>query len=594
MFEDRETGEIYVAIGDGERIPYRQFILDSVFQLARPFFSSPASNITAINPKKLAGLIGAMLARQSRAPGTVVDVLVNEFLVTTEEEAKKLGVKIGDLKEGKLDALIERVLIQYGDDSVQELEFSSVLFNSVSNLAAKAIEDRRLGAFIEQSSRYVKYNQKDPVTGKWLYYRPQEILDSPLRARYEEVLDHCFDVYDRLIDGLEAFYTKLKPLEEVEYAIRANDETKLKYADLGDEKEQKLFKRTYGFDIRTKACDTARIMLPGATLTGLGMVANGRTYEHLLKRLYSSPYSEFHDVANKLHDTLNKLIPKYVKRANRDGVPFWKETDAAIRSDIANYLPGVMSPNAAEVENVKLHDVPKMLQPHAAAEVHQLAAVYFPYCHASYDRLVQEIGLLPEAQRAELMRRAVGERSGRRDRSTRGFEHGYDITAEIVTDFGAFRDLHRHRMCTLQWQRPNPHLGFDIPADIEAIGMADECRAAAELVRGLYEDISRQINSFTAEYVVLFGHNLRYMMGMNLREAQHLLELRSVQQGHPNYRRVAQKIHREIERRAPWIARTDMFKFVDHNEYTWSRADAEARQSQKMMERGMDDGLIEE
>ncbi|RMD51991.1 hypothetical protein D6827_00965, partial [Candidatus Parcubacteria bacterium] len=189
------SGGEMVALGDGRVLPYRQFIEKAVFDVARPFFVSPESNVTAIDAKKLAGVIGAMLARQSRAPGTVIDVLVKEFLVTDEQEAKESGVPIGSLREGKLDKLIERILIQYGDDSVQELETASVLFNSVSNLATKMIEDRRLGAFIEQSSRYVVYDQKDPVTGAWYYYRDPAILASPLADRYIATLDKCFVLY---------------------------------------------------------------------------------------------------------------------------------------------------------------------------------------------------------------------------------------------------------------------------------------------------------------------------------------------------------------------------------------------------------------
>jgi thymidylate synthase ThyX len=236
-----------------------------------------------MDPKKLAGVIGALMARQSRAPGTVIDVLVEEFLVTDAEEAVKLGVKLGSLREQKLDELIERILIQYGDDSVQELEYASVLFNSVSNLAAKMIEDRRLGAYIEQSSRYVLYTQKDPITDSWYYYRPEAILNSPLKSAYIETMDACFAMYADMADKLTAYYEQLKPIDEVEYAIRPNDSKKYRFAELVEKKEQALFKRTYGFDIRTRACDTARIMLPASTLTSLGMVANGRTFEHLLK-----------------------------------------------------------------------------------------------------------------------------------------------------------------------------------------------------------------------------------------------------------------------------------------------------------------------
>lgn len=577
----------FIALGDGQTLPYRQFIEKAIFDIARPYFLSPESNITAIDPRKLSGLIGAMLARQSRAPGTVIDVLVEEFLVTTQEEATELGVDIGSLREGKLDKLIERILIQYGDDSVQELETATVLFNSVSNLATKMIEDRRLGAFIEQSSRYVLYTQKDPVTDSWYYYRDPMILNSRLGERYVSVLDRCFELYSKLIDKLQDYYKTLKPIDSAQYAIKPNDEAKYRFDELNDDKQRRMFERSYTFDIRTRACDTARIMLPAATLTNVAMVANGRTFEHLLKRMYSSNHPEFKDIACRLHATLNCVIPKYVKRAEPDGSIFWMNTDKDIKNDIRSFIAQALVCGGV-TEEVKLHDIPRLISGEPRALNHLLAAVYYQYARTDYETLVRIISELPDQTVRQMFARAVGNRSVRRDRSPRGFEHGYDITAEIVSDFGVFRDLHRHRMAMLLWQRPNPHLGFVISEDIETIGMAGDCRALETEVRALYNDIERELSPELAEYVVLFGHKIRFMFGMNLRETQHLLEIRTVVQGHPNYRRVCQKIHNEICVRAPWIEEAGLFKFVDHNDYHWARSEAEARQSQKLMERGLD------
>ncbi|MBT4857131.1 hypothetical protein HON52_02990 [Candidatus Uhrbacteria bacterium] len=587
VFVDQETGERVVCMGDGQTLPYRSFILEKVFEMARPFFLSPESNITAIDGRKLSGLVGAMLARQSRIPGTIIDVLVKEFLVTDEKEAKELGVEIGGLREGKLDRLIERILIQYGDDSVQELEFSTVLFNSVSNVATKMIEDRRLGAYIEQSSRYVLYTEKDPITDNWYYYRDPAIMNSPLAGKYIDVMDRCFELYVDLAHKLQEYYKGLKPIEEVEYALKPNDDTKYRFDQLDDDKQRKAFKRSYTFDIRTRACDTARIFLPAATLTNVAMVANGRTFEHLLKRLYSEGRNEFKDIANRLHDTLNKVIPKYVKRADRGGVKFWMDVDRQMVEDMRTYLPEALVWGGSR-EEVVVMNTPNVITRDRVGAEHMLAAAYFPYARTDYQALMSLIVALPDETFYKLLHNAVGSREIRRDRAVRGFEHGYPIFTEMVCDFGVFRDLHRHRMCTLQWQRPNPHLGFVIPEDVDIIGMKDACIALEREVSDLYDQIEQTLGPKVAEYVVLFGHNIRFSIGMNLREAQHLLELRTVAQGHPNYRRVCQKIDIALREKAPWLNQTDMLKFVNHNQYHWARADAEARQSQKAIERGLD------
>lgn len=577
VFEDPGSGERMVAYGDGTTLPFRSFITEEIFRLAERFMVSPASNVTALNSELLSGLMGAALARQSRAPGTVIDVIAQEFL----DES-------GEIKRKKLDKLIERVLIQYGDDSVQELETATVLFNSISNLATKAIEDRRLGAFIEQSSRYVVYTERDRATGNWLYYREPRIMAGALAGEYTRVMDACFELYAEMVEKLIEYYGELKPIEEVAYAVKPNDKNKYKFDQLDDDKQRREFKRTYTFDLRTRACDTGRVVLPAATLTNMAMVANGRVYEHLLKRLYSSGRPEFHDIAARLHGTLNEIIPKYVKRANPEGVPFWMEIDKKLSEMARGRLKEIWRPDK-EADEVEWVNIPALISDSHESRRHLAAAVLYPHARTSYHKILDVLDALSDEEVERILDAAVGDRTGRRDRSPRGFEHGYPITVDIVGNFGIFRDLHRHRMCTLQRQPLNPHIAMTVPEDIEAIGYADKVRAVAEDVKQLYDAIENEIGTDAAEYVVLFGHHVRFMFGMNIREAQHLLELRTVPQGHPDYRRVCQKIDNMIKDRAPWLERVGVLAHVDHNEYHWARADAEARQSQKALERGLDD-----
>ncbi len=575
VFEDPETGERMVAYGDGTTLPFRSFITEQVFRLAERFMVSPNSTVTALNSELLSGLMGAALARQSRAPGTVIDVIAKEFL---NEK--------GDLKKKKLDKLIERVLIQYGDDSVQELETATVLFNSISNLATKAIEDRRLGAFIEQSSRYVIYTERDRATGNWLYYREPRIMASSLGEDYVKVMDGCFELYAEMVDKLIEYYGELKPIESVEYAVKPNDSKKYRLDELDDDRQRKEFKRTYTFDLRTRACDTGRVVLPAATLTNMAMVANGRVYEHLLKRLYSDPKPEFKDVAERLHGTLNEIIPKYVKRADTDGVPMWKAIDQKLRG-LCREIEEIWEPEQGR-EEVDWVELPPLVADTPEARRHMCAAILYPHARASYRRIVEVLGGASDATIEQILDVAIGQRENRRDRSPRGFEHGYPITVDVVGNFGIFRDLHRHRMCTLQRQVLNPHVEMTVPEDIEKIGYGDQVRGMAAEVAELYDKIEAEIGTDAAEYVVLFGHHVRFMFGMNLREAQHLLEIRTVPQGHPDYRRVCQKIDQEIKNRAPWINKIGALDFVDHEQYHWARADAEARQSQKVLERNLE------
>lgn len=584
--DTEEGSKACVAYGDGNALPYRSFTSADAFALAKPYLTSPESTVTALDMRRLSGVAGAMLARQSRIQGTVVDVLMQEFLVTNAEEAATLEAPVGALKTKKLDEIIERILIQYGDDSVQELETATVLFNSVSNLAAKVIEDRRLGGFIEQSSRYVYYTEKDPVTGRWWYLREERIMQSACAGRYVVLMDRAFDLYARLAEGLTAYYMQVKPLESVEYAVRPGDAKKYKLAELTDEKEIKEFKRVYKFDLKTKACDTARVVLPASTLTNLAMVANGRTFEHLLKKLYSSGSPEFADIGARLHRTLNKVIPKYVKRADPSGEKYWMSVDARTRAQLVAQFPEFLVFEKAS-EEVAWVEMPHMIGNDVGPLAQVLAATYFPFARVSLATMVARLSQESIERLASLLKEILGDRASRRDRAPRSFEIGYPCTFEIVGNFGIFRDLHRHRMLNQQRQLLNPHLGFTLPDDIEAIGMGDEVRALTAAIGELYNELDATVGPEAAQYCVLFGHHIRFTMGFNLREAQHFIELRTIPQGHPDYRRVCQVMEKTLATRAPWLREIGVLSHVDHNDYVWNRADAEAKQSQKRIAKGL-------
>jgi thymidylate synthase ThyX len=382
---------------------------------------------------------------------------------------------------------------------------------------------------------------------------------------------------------LTSYYATIKPREGAEYAIRPGETRKLRWSELATDDERKEFERVYKNDLKTRACDTARVVLPSSTLTNMAMVANGRTYEYLLKTLYSSDMPEFLDIAERLHETLNRVIPQYVKRAKKTGEEFLRDLRARGAQISATY-PEM---NVVDAGNeVTLIESPNLLSPGEDAQIHLLAAALYPHARASYGKIIENI----KASRRNyvgLIGYLAGGRQSRRDRSPRAFELGYPVNAEVVCDFGAFRDLHRHRMLTLERQALTPYLGFAMPDDVVAIGMGNKVAELAHAVSELYANLEKEIGVDAAEYCALFGHNLRFRMGMNLREAQHLLELRSIPQGHPNYRRVVQKICKEIYARAPWLAETGLLKFVDWNEYHWARAGSEAFQSQEALKRSL-------
>src|SRR3990172_2668120 len=271
-------------------------------QILSRYVTNQTGNTFCVN---IPGLAGPIYARYSRAVSGLRRTLLKEF------------IKDGRINVDRTQELIERILNEYGDDSVGELEGAHLALEQVSNLVTKVVEDCRIGGSpIEQSTRYVFYYQKD-VEGKYKYYRGQEIMDSPLAAEYTQTLDFIFDVYASAVDPLTEHFRKLKPLEEAEYDIRDAGQPE-RYSAMQTEALQKQFRITYNADLKTKACDVLRGLLPAATLTNVGLFGNGRFYQGLLDRLYSHVLTECNRRAGKAHAELNKIIPKFVKRAKRD------------------------------------------------------------------------------------------------------------------------------------------------------------------------------------------------------------------------------------------------------------------------------------
>lgn len=526
-------------------------------EVLKQYVTDPESNIFAV--KGLSGIVGPAFARYSRAQGSFLETFLKEF------------VKDGVLDGVKAAEVIERILIAYGDDSVGELEGAHLSMEQISNLATKEVEDRRIGGSpIEQSTRYVVYDQKDEQ-GRWRYLRPKEVTQSPLAKEFEIVMDELFSVYASLVEPMQEYYRKIKPSQEAEYDVLGKG-TKQKRKDLTEEKDLKAFDRTYKFDIRTKTCDTIRILLPACTLTNVGLFGNGRFYQNLLSHLYTQDLSEMQDIASKGHEALNHVIPTFVKRAKRN--EFLTTTRSTMQKLADRILAGKMPMEESSVRLFARHEHDLYFM--------TIAHMLYPYAQHPFEQLYDIVKSLSEKEQQEVIDTYVGDRKTRRDRPDRALEAGYPLTFDLIGDFGIYRDLQRHRMLTQQRQLLTPALGFSNNDDLHTAGFQMQVDAIREKVENLYEKVKKECGRNVAQYVVLFGHRMRWSMGMNLREAEHLLELRTTPQGHPTYRRVCQEMASQILEAYPWAKK--MLQFVDYGQYQWARADSEAKQRVKERE----------
>ncbi len=562
----------------------------SEIEILSNYISDPQSDVFTV--KLPAGMAGATFARYSRAKGGWKKTFLKEF------------VSEGKLDPAKADDLIARVLVGYGDDSVGELEGAHLSLENISNLATKAVEDARIGvAYIEQSSRYVVYDQKD-TEGRYRYLQDQKknpIMTSRHRDDFVKGMDRVFDVYCGIVKDLQEHLKRVKPLEETEYTIRPDGKPS-KWADLADDQERAAFKRTYTFDIRSKACDITRVLLPAATLTNVGTFCNGRAYQNILTRLYSSDLPELQVLAEQSHKALNHVIKRFVERAKRDD--YIVETNGNMQrlaDGLFMKIPVRLEDDVVLLDNgieeiAKLVDRqmdegvfdPKQLPQMQQQEFQTGMIAYMLYKYAEHPmRQIREVmRLLPEEKRQQIIDTYVGNRQHRRQKPGRALEYGYDLFFDIIGDFGIFRDLHRQRMLTMERQLLSSRNGFvELHPMLEEISAGPLVKECADISADLYEKVRADQGKEIAQYPVLFGHNIRFAQGYNDRQAVFYWELRTGKQGHPSYRAVCQKKHELLEERAPWRAK--MAKFVDHNDYFWSRAKAEANQSRKRLKMGM-------
>ncbi|MBR9703872.1 dTMP kinase [Candidatus Pacearchaeota archaeon] len=504
------------------------------------YFSNLNDNIFVIRNLPFE-LTGASLARYSRAPTGMRLTIVNEFLDNEGEPSQEKGTE-----------LIDRVLNAYGDESVGELEGVHVGIENASMICIKTIEDRRIGGSpLEQSTRYVKYDIKDK-NGKWRYLRPKEIMDTELGNKYEAINDKAFEVYSRLITKLEEYFRK--QFLESDFQIEVDRNGKLvnvKKNEITDDKEKKAFKTAYSFTIRCAALDVGRCILPSSTLTQMGLLGNGRFFTNLLTTLKSSELIEERETGFLLEKTLKTAIPTFIMWNRED--PKRREREKQMRN-ISKNLFSEIKPESEYVELVEKGEFIDEL----------VSSSLFSYTNISLKQILNEVKKLSYLDKLELMKAYTGKRETRRDRTPRGFEAGYPITFDLIGSFAEYRDLQRHRMLTQQRQLLSTEHGFILPPEVVEVGMDKEVLEVVSLMEELNKEILEKGLLVASQYATLFNHRMRMMMGMNLREFQHLSELRTIPQGHFSYRAMVMEMTRILDKKFPFCDLSH--EFVDFSD----------------------------
>jgi thymidylate synthase ThyX len=494
---------------------------------------------------------GALFARYSRSGKTLRRLFLDEFADDVESpEAGRSGGALSAPPVGQARAtrLYQRVFDDYGDDSVAQLGGAHVACEQASNLLTKLLEWGRLAAYLEQSTRYVSY--ADRPGGRWRYHLDPDVDASDLGPTYRRVLDGLFATYAELLPALTDHLAAVVPHEP------GSSEAAWRRA------------------VKARALDGLRGLLPAATTSNLGIFATGQAYEALLLRLRASALPEARSYADLLLTELRQVIPAFLHRVDREdrGVA-WSRYLAETAEETAKVVESVLGqapPTAQPGPSVRLTEFDP------AGEDKVLTAIAYPNTGIGEAEVAARLARLGDEERGRLLAAYVGERRNRRHRPGRAFERAV-YTFDVVADYGAFRDLQRHRMCTIVWQPLTPGLGYELPGDVAEAGLGGRFQAAMAASAGLYDALASRFPA-QAPYAVALAHRVRFAMTMNARELMHLAELRSTPQGHPAYRQVAQEMHRLVAEEAGHRAIAEAMRFVVHDEVGLGRLAAERRQ----------------
>ena len=487
---------------------------------------------------------GALFARYSRSPKSLRRLFLDEFVEDLDME----GDLTVDATMGlaRAEQLYDRVFLEYGDDSVAQLGGVHLACEQASNLLTKVLEWGRLMAYLEQSTRYVAYDVR-LQNGRYRYYRDPAVAASSLGARYVGDMDRLFDTYARLVPVMQDWFAARYPREagDSDFVHRQS--------------------------IRAKAFDALRGILPAAALSNVGIYGTGQGYEMLLVRMRASALPEARAYAGMMLEELRKVIPSFLKRVDmpeRGGA--WSAYQQANRTAMADVAARVLAGEEPEPRPaVTLVD----FDPDAEDKL--VAAMLYPYSDLPEDQVMARVRTMSADEKSSVARAYVGERSNRRQKPGRALERsGYRF--DVLSDYGAFRDLQRHRMLTIEWQDLKPSHGYVRPEAVDEAGETGAFDEAMERSASLHHALTGPFPT-QASYAVALAYRVRYVMQLNAREAMHVLELRTGPQGHPEYRRVCQEMHRLIAHQAGHRLVADLMRYVDHGTYDLERLEAERR-----------------
>lgn len=521
--------------------------------LEKHFSNSDKNVFAVITPRQVDR--GALMSRYSRTDKSMRKIFLDEFL-----KNKNRGEEFYD-----------RVLLEYGDDSVAELGIAQIAIEGLTNIAVKKIEDRRIGfSYLEKSSRYVSWDKK--IKGKYKFLHEPTIMKTKFADEYIDACNLDFEVYSKNIEPMLKLIRERDSINN--YKFKDKDGKEKKFSAINDDSILKSSMRIYNAATKAKALDALRSLLPASTLTNVGVTGNGRAFEYLLSILFASKLKEENNLALQIKKELDTTIKSFVRRSDDKYGKVLQKYLNSVKKSAQNVAKTSISGTPSKGKIAKLVEYEnenKVINSVISAIIYEQSP------GISFEKILQQVRKIPTGKKKKIILEMADLRKNRRHRPSRAFEMA-EYTFDLVTNFGMFRDFHRHRALTLERQLLTTHHGYDMPQEVKDLGMQKEFKECMNNTDTVFKKIQKK-NPEEAQYVVNFGYNYPYMMKMNMREAVHMIELRTVPQGHQDYRIVAQKMYQAINKKHPILS--NIMKFVDMNKYELERFESEKRTEEK-------------
>ncbi|MBP7074948.1 MAG: FAD-dependent thymidylate synthase [Rhabdochlamydiaceae bacterium] len=536
---------------------YEEFS-ESQLKILNRYVTSTSSNIFAL--RNLPEVIkGALFSRYSRSILGLRSLLLKEFILNEETAfASIVGVSVSEDNQNVEDQIMsirkaqnfyDRILDGYGDDSIGELGGAHLALENISMLAAKAVEDCRIGGSpLEKSTRYIYFDQK--FDEEYLFYREPILMTSAYRDLYIKTCNHLFETYSKLIAPLTEVMEKKFPKDPATSSI------------------------AYAAAVRAKVLDCLRGLLPASALTNMGVYGNGRFFEGLLQKFNCSRLAELEDISKKSILELSKVIPSFIRRA--DPAHKYQKSFCDFVGQLEAELGTVARQHDTFLDRMKQPGV-KLISYDPDSPYRVAAALLFSQTDAGLAELQEYCRKLSDEALGQILEIASQFRENRRHKSPRALEHA-TFTFEILSNFGIYRDLHRHRMLTQERQLLTCNFGYCVPEELEDTFMRSDYVKAMEIAKEAYETIAKEFPE-EAQYIVPMAYNVHWYFNVNLRSLQWLCELRSSPAGHPGYREIAQELAKQVSTVFPQFER--FFKYVDYDGYVLGRLGQEIKNDLK-------------